>query len=223
MEIAEPLDVALAPARNAVAQPVLFIDDFAVELVLLAFFFGEHLVAPGLECGKAAIDLPDLAAIEPGGRARQVGQEAAVVADQHQRAAASCELAFQPFDGRQIEMVGRLIQEQDIGRGRQYPRQRRAASFAAGEMRRVFVVAKRELLQQIARPIAVIAGAQALLDIGKCRCKAGEVRLLRQIADGRAGLHKAAAGIGFDGACRDLQQRRLAGAVAPDQADALGR
>ncbi len=67
VEIAEPLDIALAAAGDAVTQPVLFVDDFAVELVLLALFFRQHLVAPGLEGGKAAVDLPDLAAIEPRG------------------------------------------------------------------------------------------------------------------------------------------------------------
>ena len=115
VEVAEPLDIALAPAGDAVAQPMFFVDDLAVELVLLALFLGQHLVAPGFERGKAAIDLPDLATIEPGGGARQVGQEAAVMADEDQRAAAAVELAFQPFDGGEIEMVGRLVQQQDIG------------------------------------------------------------------------------------------------------------
>src|SRR4051812_35829034 len=73
VKIAEPLDVALAPAGDAVAQPVLLVDDLAVELVLVALFFREHLVAPGLEGAEAAVDLPDLAAVEPGGAARQVG------------------------------------------------------------------------------------------------------------------------------------------------------
>src|SRR5262249_30408973 len=145
-EITEPLDVALAAAGDAIAQPVLLVDDLAVELVLLALFFREHLIAPGLEAGKAAVDLPDLAAVEPGGGAREVGEEAAVVADQDQRAAAAVEFAFQPFDGRQIEMVGRLIQQQDVGRGRQHARQRRAARLAAGEIRRVLVAAKAEPL-----------------------------------------------------------------------------
>src|SRR6266436_5770918 len=81
VEIAEPFDVALAAPRYAVAQPMLLVDDFAVELVLLALFLRQHLVAPDLERAKAAVDLPDLAAIEPGGRARQIGEEAAVVAD----------------------------------------------------------------------------------------------------------------------------------------------
>src|SRR4051794_41780429 len=79
MQVTESLDVALAAAGDTIAQPMFFVDDLAVQLVLLALFFGQHVVAPGLEGGKAAVDLPDLAAIEPGGRARQIGEEAAVV------------------------------------------------------------------------------------------------------------------------------------------------
>src|SRR5438270_12141159 len=116
MEIAEPLDIALASTGNAVAQPVLLVDDSAVQLVLIALLLRQHLIAPGFECTEAAIDLPDLAAIEPGGRARQVGEESAVVADDDERAAPAVEFAFQPFDGGQIEMVGRLVEQQDIGR-----------------------------------------------------------------------------------------------------------
>ena len=169
VQIAEPLDVALAAAGDAVAQPVLFVDDLAVELVLVALFLGQHLVAPGLEDGKAAVDLPDRAAVEPDGGARQVGQEAAVMADDDQRGAAAVQFAFQPFDGREIEMVGRLVQQQDVGRGRQHPRQRRAARLAAGEVRRVFVAVQAELFEQILRLIAVVAGAEAGLDIGQRR------------------------------------------------------
>ena len=223
VQIAEPLDVALAAAGDAVAQPVLLVDDLAVELVLVALFFRQHLVAPGLERREAAVDLPDLAAIEPGGRARQIGEEAAVMADDDQRATSAFQLAFQPFDGRKIEMVGRLVQQQDIGRGRQHPRQRRAAGLAAGDMRGVFVAVQPELLHQIARLIMIVAGAEAGLDIGQRRLVVAEVRLLRQIADGGAGLHEAAAAVGLDKAGGNLQQRRFARAVAADQADALAR
>ena len=55
-------------------------------------------------------------------------------------------------------MVGRLVQQQDIGRGRQHPRQRRAAGFAAGDIRGVFVAMKPELLQDVAGLIMVVAG-----------------------------------------------------------------
>jgi len=119
-------------------------------------------------------------------------------------------------------MVGRLVQQENIGRGRQHARQRRAAGFAAGHPRGVFVAAKPELLQNVARLIAIVAGAEAGLDIGQSGSETGKIRLLRQIADGGAGLHETAAAVGLDQAGRDLQQRRFAGAVAADQTDALG-
>src|SRR6202030_1445041 len=106
----------------------------SIELVLVALFLGQHLVAPRLEGGKTAVDLPDLAAIQPRRRARQIRQEAAIVADDDERAAAAVEFAFEPFDRGEIEMVGGLIQQQDIGRGRQDARQWRAARLAAREM-----------------------------------------------------------------------------------------
>ena len=223
VEIAEPLDIALAAAGNAVAQPVLLVDDLAVELVLFALFLGQHLVAPGLEGAKAAVDLPDLAAIEPRRAARQVRQEPPVMADQDQRAAAAAEFAFQPFDGGEIEMVGRLVEQQDIGRRRQHARQCGAAGLAAGHLRRIFIAAKAELLQEIARLIAIVAGAKSGLDIGQGGGITGEIRLLRQIADGRARLHEAAAAVGLDQTCGDLQQRRFPGPVAADQGDPLAR
>ncbi len=152
VQIAEPLDVALAAAGDAVAQPVLLVDDLAVELVLVALFFRQHLVAPGLERRKAAVDLADLAAVEPGGGARQIGEETTVMADDDQRATPAFQFAFQPFDGRQVEMVGRFVQQQNVGRGRQHPRQRRAAGLAAGNMRRVFFAGQAELLDADSAP-----------------------------------------------------------------------
>ncbi len=84
---AEPADIALAPRGDAVAQPVLLGDDLAVELVLVALFLGQHLVAPGLEGGKAALDAARLPAVEPDRGARQVGEKPPVVADHDQRGA----------------------------------------------------------------------------------------------------------------------------------------
>jgi len=62
MQIAEPLDVALAAAGYAVAQPVFLIDDLAVELVLVAFFFRQQATRPppASNAEKTAVDLPDL-------------------------------------------------------------------------------------------------------------------------------------------------------------------
>ena len=64
-------------------------------------------------------------------------------------------------------------------------------------------------------------GAEAGLDIGERGRGAGEIRLLRQIADRRAGLHEPRAAVGLDQPGGDLEQGRFARAVAADQADAL--
>ena len=89
------------------------------------------------------------------------------MADEHQRASAARELGLQPFDGRQVEMVGRLVEQQDVGRGRQHAGQRGAARFAAGEFAGVLLAGEAELLQQVARADADRRRAQARLDIGE--------------------------------------------------------
>ncbi len=102
---------------------MLFGDDLAVELVLFALFLRQQHVTPFLEMSKTAFDAARAAAIEPDRRARQRREEAPVVADDHQRRAAGVEIALQPFDGGEIEMIGRLVKQQDIGRRRQNVRQ----------------------------------------------------------------------------------------------------
>ena len=37
------------------------------------------------------------------------------MADDHQRGAPGIEVALQPFDRGQVEMIGRLVEQQDIG------------------------------------------------------------------------------------------------------------
>jgi hypothetical protein len=150
--------IALAPRGDAIAQPVLLRDDLAIELVEVALLLRQHVVAPRLEIGKAALDAPRLAAVEPHGDARQVGEEAPVVADDDQRRPACTELALQPFDGGEIEMVGGLVEQQDVGVGREHARERRAARLAARELRGVFVAGEAELLQEIARRMGIAMG-----------------------------------------------------------------
>ena len=58
-------------------------------------------------------------------------------------------LALQPLDGRQVEMVGRLVEEQDVGRGRQHPRQRGAPGLAARQRVGSSSPVEAELLQEI--------------------------------------------------------------------------
>ena len=67
------------------------------------------------------------------------------MADQHERRAQADELALQPLDRRQVEMVGRLVEQQDVGLGRQRPRQRGAARLAAGQPSRVLLAGQAQL------------------------------------------------------------------------------
>jgi len=127
----------------------------------------------GLEGGKAELDAARSAAVEPYGRAREVLEEAAVVADEHERAARACERGFEPLDRRQVEVVRRLIQQQDIGRRRQHVRERSAAQLPAREPRRVFIAGEADLLEQVARLVRVIAGPQSGFDVGARRRECG--------------------------------------------------
>ena len=118
-------------------------------------------------------------------------------------------------------MVGRLVEQQDVGLRREHARERGAARFAAGEPCGIFLAGQPELLEQIARAVRLVARRKAGFHIGERGGKAGEVRLLREVAHRRARLREARAAVGLDEPRRDLEQGRLARAVAPDQAHAL--
>ena len=148
-------------------------------------------------------------------------EKAPVVADDDERRLPGVELAFQPFDRRQVEMIGRLVEQQDVGRRRQHAGERGAARLAARQRRRVFVAAQAELLQQIARRVAIVVGPETRLDVIGRGGEAGKIRLLRQVADGRVGLEEDGAAVGLDQPGGDLEQRRFARAVAADEAHAL--
>ena len=223
VQIAQALDVALAPRGNPVAQPILLHHQLAAELVAVAFLLLQHLVAPPLEMGEAAIQRAGGAAVQPDDPLRQAFQQPPVMADQHDAGPQRGEFFFQPLDRRQVQMVGRLVQQQDVGRGRQTAGQRGAAGLAAGQAFGVFLAGQAKLAQQIMRAVFVIARPQPGRDIGGGAGIAGQVRLLRQIADGGAGLGEAAAAIGLGQAGGDLQQGGFARAVAPHQADTVPR
>ena len=68
----------------------------------------------------------------------------------------SAELRFEPFDCGEIEVVGRLVEQQDVGFADQHVGQRRAPRFAAGDGGRIFFAGQAEVVQQRARPVAVV-------------------------------------------------------------------
>ena len=120
-------------------------------------------------------------------------------------------------------MVGRFVEQQNVGRRRKRTRDRRPARLTAGKPRHILVAAKAELLQQIPRLVRVVARREPGLHISQCGGRIGEVRLLRQIADGDARLQETRAAIRLDQSGCDAQQRRFARSVAADQAQPLAR
>jgi hypothetical protein len=67
------------------------------------------------------------------------------------------------------------------------------------------------------RAVKLISRRQPRFHEGKCRGEAGKVRLLRKVAHRDALAGDPLAAIRLDLAGKDLEERRLAGAVASDQ------
>ena len=90
-------------------------DNFAIKLMLIALFLGQYCVAPFLEMTKAALNSPGLPTVEPDSAARKRRQETPIMADQYQRCTTGIEVALQPFDRRQVEMIGWFVEQKNIG------------------------------------------------------------------------------------------------------------
>jgi hypothetical protein len=65
--------------------------------------------------------------------AGHVVQEIPVVGDRHYRAGVGVQVLLQPGDALRVQVVGRLIQQQQVRLGQQQPAQRHPAPLAAGQ------------------------------------------------------------------------------------------
>src|SRR5258708_12172878 len=100
---------------------MLFGLDLAVELAPVTLFLGQNIVAPALERRKSALDAAHLPAIEPNRDPGKIGKKAPVVTDDDERRVAVGEFALKPLDGRKVQVVGGLVQQQDIWRRPHHP------------------------------------------------------------------------------------------------------
>ena len=141
---------------------MLFVDDAPVELVALDFLFLELGVAPRLEGGEALIEPARAAAIEPDGRAGQVGEQPLVVADQREgraRLAPAPSPATRWRRGRDGWSARRAAEFRDRGRARgRAPRGALRRPTVARD-RRVGIDA--EIVHQRPRAIGVVLFAEA--------------------------------------------------------------
>jgi hypothetical protein len=75
--------------------------------------------------------------------------------------------ALQPLDTEKVKIIGRLVEQQDIGQRGQSAGEGGAACLATGQPGRVFFARETEFFEQIQRPVATIGrlGAKPRLDI----------------------------------------------------------
>ena len=184
-------------------------------------------------------------------------EELAVVADDDHRAGVALQPGLEPDERVEVEVVGRLVEQHQVGRAHQRARELQAHAPAAREARhrhveladleaeaeqhrlgarpRVEAAGFHDRLVRVRHRVAVVArlGARQLgLGLGQ-RGVAGEHEVgraflglghvLRDFGDAPARRHRAVAGVGVQAAGEEREQRRLAGAVAADQADLFAR
>jgi hypothetical protein len=119
LQTAQSALVAAASGGDAVVRPFGLELDRALELAQAGLLLGQKPLGPGLELAEALIEHAQLAAIEPPDGAADRGEEGAVVADHNESATASGKVLLEALDGRQVEVIGGLIEQEDIGRADQ--------------------------------------------------------------------------------------------------------
>ena len=170
---------------------MLFVDNLPVELVALELLLLELDVPPRLERAKALLKAACAAAIKPDRGAGQVGEQPLVMADERERRAARSEARLQPFDRDEIEVIGRLVEQQDVGFDVQHPDQGRPPRFAARETAGIGGGIEPKLGHHRSRRMGVVHFAQAGEHIVERGPEARNVGLLRQIGEARRRLDEA--------------------------------
>ena len=119
-----------AACLDALAQPGLFLGQLLVELLLVGRFVGQRRVAAPQERRVVAGPRGQPPAIEFDDAGRQLLEEGAVVGDEEHGAGVVGQLRLEPRDGLDVEMVGRLVEQQQVRLRDQRPGEQRAAAPA---------------------------------------------------------------------------------------------
>ena len=102
--------------------------------VLLALLLGQALLLLLQPAGVVALVRDAAAAIELEDPAGHVVQEVAIVGDRHDGALVVAQVLLEPRHRLGVEVVGRLVEQQQVGLAQQQPAQRDAAALAAGQL-----------------------------------------------------------------------------------------
>lgn len=95
-------------------QPFGFFLDFLVKILLFDDFLVDNLFLPFFKIAETFVVAAQNAAVEPEGCPGGVAQKHPVMADEYDRAAKIGDNFFKFFNRRHIQMVGRLVQQQNV-------------------------------------------------------------------------------------------------------------
>ena len=150
-----------------------------------------------------------------------------VVGDHQQRQPLTCEIFLKPLDGGDVEMVGRLVKNQQVGAAEKHRCQSHAFALPAGKVSHpLAVVGDTQLCEHLAP--AVFIGLAVLLfhrvvnggvtGFGDCCVRVERWHLLEK-SDAKVAAGYDPARVGFLNPGDYAQQGGLAGAVSGDNTD----
>lgn len=120
---AHPALVASAARLDAFADPGFFLGQLLIKINRLVLLGHQHaLFAPGIG-GVIAVPVEQPPAVEFDDARAQFLQEGPVVGDKQQRAIPARQEIFQPADRVDIQVIGRLVQHEQVGLAHQRARQ----------------------------------------------------------------------------------------------------
>ena len=146
-------------------------------------------------------------------------QKRAIVADDQGGGPACPDLGFQGFDGQDVQVVGGLIQQDDV----------RVLGKRLGQRRPPRLAARKALCRLLGIDAKGVQRGLGQIVRRPARCGvfqhrgAGDLRLLRDKGDRCAGRDGAVPVIRLDLSGQDPQQGRFAGTIAPHQTGAIAR
>ena len=243
--------LAAGAARfHALAHPHFFLRQQLVSLGIDDGFLRQLLFLLQAVGGKVAGVRAQLAPVQLDDAGGNAVQKRPVVGDGDHAALEVDEQIFQPADGVQVQVVGGLIEQQHIGPGHQRLGQGHALFGAAREVAHAGVGVQVQALQGFFHALLPVPGVgrfdlglqgvqvhaigvgQVLFAQGNHPGQPGRGRLedggvgvqcgfLLHKGDAGALLHLQRAVVGLGQPAQNFEQRRLARAVAADQADAF--
>ncbi|MNH01782.1 hypothetical protein D3C79_610060 [compost metagenome] len=126
--------VAGAASLDALADPHFFLGQALVEQCVGGFLGGQRGLLVHQEAGIVAVPVDQAAAVQFEDAGGQVLQEGTVVGDEQHRAVEAAQGLFEPGDGTDVQVVGRFVEQQQVGFRHQRLGQQHAAAPATGQL-----------------------------------------------------------------------------------------